>query len=299
MNNKKQQMKGNLILTLTSVIWGIAFVAQSVGMQYVGPFTYQCVRSFVATIVMIPVALIFGSKEKGTAEERKELVKGGIVCGIVFTIASNLQQYGIQFTTVGKAGFLTALYMIFVPVIEIFIGKRPGWNLWLSIVIATVGMYLLCINGEFRLQTGDIFIILCALAFSFHIISIDHFAKKVDPIKLSLLQYAICTVLTFIPMMLFEEPDMGSILACWLPILYGGVMSTGVGYTLQMVGQRYTDPAVASIIMCLESVFSLLSGIILLGQIPGIREMIGCLLMFSAIIITQIPVKEGKENVQQ
>ena len=294
----KREMTGNILLTVTAIIWGIAFVAQSVGMQYVGPFTYQSIRSLIGFIVMIPVVMIFGKKgDLQTPEQKKLLLESGLVCGIIFTVASNLQQYGIQYTTVGKAGFLTALYMILVPVISIFLKKKPTLNLWISIVIAVAGMYLLCINGEFRLAAGDIYIILCALGFSFHILAIDHYANMVDPLKLSLMQYLICGIVSMVPMILFEKVEMGNILSCWAPLLYGGVLSTGVGYTLQMVGQRFTNPTVASILMCLESVFSLIAGIILLGQVPSTREIIGCVLMFIAIIITQIP--SGSRDKEQ
>ncbi len=292
----KKEFTGNILLTVTAIIWGIAFVAQSVGMKYVGPFTYQCIRSFIGFMVMIPVVLIFGNREKETREDRKTLMRAGIVCGLIFTLASNFQQYGIQYTTVGKAGFLTALYMIIVPLLSIFIGKKPAFNLWISIIIAVIGMYLLCINGEFRLAAGDIYIILCAVAFSFHVLAIDHYVAMVDPLKLSLIQYLICGIVTLIPLLLFEKVEVKSILSCWAPLLYGGVLSTGVGYTLQMVGQKYTNPTVASILMCLESVFSLIAGIILLGQVPSLREIIGCMLMFIAIIITQIPIGNTKRE---
>ncbi|MBR3296038.1 MAG: DMT family transporter [Clostridia bacterium] len=297
----KREMTGNILLTVTAIIWGISFVAQSVGMQYVGPFTYQSIRSLTGFIVMIPVVMIFGKKgDLQTPEQKKLLLEGGLVCGIIFTVASNLQQYGIQYTTVGKAGFLTALYMIIVPMISIFLKKKPTLNLWISIVIAVAGMYLLCINGEFRLATGDIYIILCALAFSFHILAIDRYANRVDPLKLSLLQYLICGIVSMVPMILFEKVEIGNILSCWAPLLYGGVLSTGVGYTLQMVGQKFTNPTVASILMCLESVFSLIAGIIILGQVPSTREIIGCVLMFIAIIITQIPAgSRDKEQTEK
>lgn len=294
---KNSELKGNLLLMLTALIWGCAFVAQSVSMDYIGPFTFQSVRSLLGAAVLVPVFLILdASKKKAgtyqapTGEEKKTLLIAGIVCGCIMTVAANLQQIGIQYTSAGKAGFITAMYILIVPVLGLFLKKKVPGRIWLCILIAVVGLYLLSVTEGFSsISKGDVYVLLCALAFSFHIMAVDHYAPLVDGVRLSSIQFLICGVLSGILMFLFEEPNLENILNAAVPILYAGIMSCGVAYTLQIIGQKYTRPTIASLIMSLESVFAVLAGIVVLREIPTARETMGCVLMFLAIIIAQLP----------
>lgn len=299
---KKTNVKSPLLLFLAAVIWGIAFVAQSVGMEYVGPFTFNAVRSIIGGLVLIPCIFLLdrlktGEKEELlTAEEKKQsnrtLLLGGICCGVCLCIASNLQQIGISYTTVGKAGFITAMYIIIVPVFGIFMKKKIGIQVWVSVVIGVTGLYLLCMRESFSLGKGDAYVLLCALVFSFHILTIDHFSPLVDGVKMSCIQFLVSGILSGIMMFLFEKPEMGAILSAWMPILYAGVMSCAVAYTLQIVGQKDMDPTVASLILSLESVVSVLAGWVILGQKLSRKELFGCVIMFGAIILAQLPEKK-------
>ena len=294
---KNSELKGNLLLMLTALIWGCAFVAQSVSMDYIGPFTFQSVRSLLGAAVLVPVFLILdaGKKKAGTyqaptGEEKKTLPIAGSGCGCIMTVAANLQQIGIQYTSAGKAGFITAMYILIVPVLGLFLKKKVPGRIWLCILIAVVGLYLLSVTEGFSsISKGDVYVLLCALAFSFHIMAVDHYAPLVDGVRLSSIQFLICGVLSGILMFLFEEPNLENILNTAVPILYAGIMSCGVAYTLQIIGQKYTRPTIASLIMSLESVFAVLAGIVVLREIPTARETMGCVLMFLAIIIAQLP----------
>lgn len=298
----KQQIKSSLILLLTATIWGVAFVAQSVGMEYIGPFTFNAIRCVLGGMVLIPVILVLKKKKETGAEnqekeDKKTLWMGGIACGVILCIASNLQQFGIMEASVGKSGFFTALYIVMIPVIGIFIGKRPGIKLWFCVVLAVVGMYLLCMkDGSFTIERADIMLLLCALAFSFHILVVDYFSPKVDGVKMSCIQFFVCGVLSAVGMLFTETPDISNIQAAWLPLLYAGLLSCGVGYTLQIVGQKGINPVIASLIMSLESVISALAGWVILGQVLSPKEILGCILMFVAIIITQIPIGNKKTD---
>ena len=298
----KQQIKSSLILLLTATIWGVAFVAQSVGMEYIGPFTFNAIRCVLGGMVLIPVILVLKKKKETGAEnqekgDKKTLWMGGIACGVILCIASNLQQFGIMEASVGKSGFFTALYIVMIPVIGIFIGKRPGIKLWFCVALAVVGMYLLCMkDGSFTIERADIMLLLCALAFSFHILVVDYFSPKVDGVKMSCIQFFVCGVLSAVGMLFTETPDISNIQAAWLPLLYAGLLSCGVGYTLQIVGQKGINPVIASLIMSLESVISALAGWVILGQVLSPKEILGCILMFVAIIITQIPIGNKKTD---
>lgn len=298
----KQQIKSSLILLLTATIWGVAFVAQSVGMEYIGPFTFNAIRCVLGGLVLIPVILVLKKKKETGAEnqekeDKKTLRAGGIACGVILCIASNLQQFGIMEASVGKSGFFTALYIVMIPVIGIFIGKRPGIKLWFCVALAVVGMYLLCMkDGSFTIERADIMLLLCALAFSFHILVVDYFSPKVDGVKMSCIQFFVCGVLSAVGMLFTETPDISNIQAAWLPLLYAGLLSCGVGYTLQIVGQKGINPVIASLIMSLESVISALAGWVILGQVLSPKEILGCVLMFVAIIITQIPIGNKKTD---
>lgn len=298
----KQQIKSSLILLLTATIWGVAFVAQSVGMEYIGPFTFNAIRCVLGGLVLIPVILVLKKKKETGAEnqekeDKKTLWTGGIACGVILCIASNLQQFGIMEASVGKSGFFTALYIVMIPVIGIFIGKRPGIRLWFCVALAVVGMYLLCMkDGSFTIERADIMLLLCALAFSFHILVVDYFLPKVDGVKMSCIQFFVCGVLSAVGMLFTETPDISNIQAAWLPLLYAGLLSCGVGYTLQIVGQKGINPVIASLIMSLESVISALAGWVILGQVLSPKEILGSVLMFVAIIITQIPIGNKKTD---
>ena len=289
---KRMTGKNTLMLFLTAFIWGTAFVAQSVGMDYIGPFTFTCVRSLIGGIFLIP-CICFLDKwrakndgvERQKKADRKEEKKNVILCGI-----------GIQYTTVGKAGFITALYIVLVPIFGIFLKKKAGVRIWISVAISVAGLYLLCITDKLVLAKGDILVLLCAVVFTIHILVIDYFSPKADSVRIACTQFFITGVLSAIPMFLFETPRLSDIFAAAVPVLYAGVLSSGVAYTLQIVAQKDADPTVASLILSLESVFSVLGGWVILGQKLSIREIAGCILMFSAIILAQLPGKpENKE----
>lgn len=294
-----KQMISAAELLLTAFIWGVAFVAQSVGMEYIGPFTFNCVRSLIGGIVLIPLILVLGrsdekrKKERGEEmhSHRKYTIVGGICCGVIFTFASNFQQIGIQYTSVGKAGFITALYIVIVPLLGIFMKKRISPVIWGSSIVAVIGFYLLSISGQESINTGDILLLICAVLFSFHILCIDHFSPKGNPVGISCIQFLVSGSLSAVCMFFFESPQITDLLQAWAPILYAGVLSSGVGYTLQIVGQKNMDPTVASLIMSLESVFSALAGWVILGQGLSTRELIGCILVFTAVVIAQLPQK--------
>ena len=292
-------MRQSLLLLLTATIWGVAFVAQSVGMDYIGPFTFNVVRNVIGGLVLIPCIAVFhrtGAKEEDagkTPGSRKNLLLGGICCGVMLFVAGNLQQIGIQYTTVGKAGFITAMYIVLVPILSIFLGKKAGIKIWAAVALAVAGLYILCMtDGSFSLQKGDLFVLLSAFTFSAHILVIDYFAPLADGVKMSCIQFFVCALLSAVCMWLFEKPDMGAVLQAWVPVLYAGVFSCGVAYTLQIVGQRGMNPTVASLILSLESVISLIAGWVILGQALSVRELSGCVLMFAAIILAQLPERK-------
>lgn len=299
---KTGQMRSSLMLLLTALIWGISFVAQSVGGDQVGSFTFNGIRSLIGALVLIPVIFFLdGQKKKELGEEKfseqkgdkKTLLLGGLCCGVMICIASNFQQFGISFTTVGKAGFITALYIVIVPILGIFMKKKVGAKIWAGVALATVGLYLLCMTSErFALSKGDLLVLICAGFFSLHILIIDYFSPKCDGVRMSCIQFFVCGIISMVLAFIFENPTIAGLLAGWLPILYAGVLSCGVAYTLQIVAQKNTDPTVASLILSLESVFSVLAGWILLHQTLSMREIFGCVLMFLAIILAQLPEKQ-------
>lgn len=299
MKKQKIPLTNSLLLFLAATIWGVAFVAQSVGMEYVGGFTFNAVRSIIGSIVLIPVILFIRQKDKSnplTPEEKKtsrnNLAAGGIACGICLCLASNFQQFGIKYTTVGKAGFITACYIVLVPIIGLFLGKKCSRFIWAAVAMALAGLYLLCIADGFSIGKGDILVLICAFLFSFHILIIDYFSPKVNGVKLSCIQFLVCGIISGICALIFEHPQISSILAAWQPILYAGAMSCGVAYTLQIIGQKNMNPTVASLILSLESCVSVLAGWLILGQKLSIREILGCFIMFGAIILAQLPQKE-------
>ena len=272
---KKKSLHSSAMLTLTALIWGVAFVAQSEGMNYVGAFTFNACRFIIGGMVLIPCIFLL-RKENGRQwaqlkpeeqlRQRKTGIIGGVCCGIFICAASTLQQFGIAQTTVGKAGFITSLYIIIVPILGLFLRKKVGLNIWASVAIAAAGMYLLCITEGFSISRGDFLVFLCAIGFSLHILVIDYFSPKADGVVISCVQFFTAGIISSVFMFLFERPTWEAVMAAWAPVLYAGVMSCGVGYTLQVVAQKDVEPTIASLIMSLESVFSLLAGWVLLGQ---------------------------------
>lgn len=289
-----KQLRGNILFMITALVWGVSFVSQSVGVEMVKPNTFNGIRMLLGSVVLLPVIFVNDSikKKNGTfipQKKNKYLWIGGVVCGTVLCIASTIQTYGLIYTTAGKGAFITALYIIFVSVIGIFIGKKAGKNTVVGIITALLGMYFLCLYGNaLDINKGDIITFFCSIFFAVHIICVDCFSPKVDGVKLSCLQFFTSGILNGIIMLVIEKPAVSDILACTLPILYSGVMSCGVAYTLQIIGQKDTDPTIASILMSFESVFAAISGWVLLSEAMTIFEILGCVLMFAAIIIAQV-----------
>ncbi|MBS6775023.1 MAG: DMT family transporter [Eubacterium sp.] len=315
---KTHKLRNTFFLFLTAMIWGAAFVAQSVSMDYIGPFTFICLRSVIGGLFLIPVIIVLdGIRRKSQNEsanvvssentlhniemdiekeekqrlswKNKQLIEGGIVCGILLFFANCFQQTGIQYTTVGKAGFITTFYIIIVPLIGLFFKKYCGILTWIGVVIALAGLYFLCITQKLTIQRGDALILCCSVLYAGQILAIDHYNPFVDGVKMSCIQFLTGGVLGAVFMFLFENPSVAMILSAAGPILYTGIMSTGVGYTLQIVGQKGLNPTVAALILSLESVFSALSGYVFLHQVLTTRELIGCVLMFIAIVLAQLP----------
>lgn len=297
-----KKIYSSVALLLTSVIWGFAFVAQSVGKDYVGAFTFQSTRSLLGAATLIPFILLSNchKRRKGTLRslspsDKKHLLFGGVVCGVMLTIASLFQQIGIAYTTVGKSGFITSMYLILVPILGIFAHKRVPLKIWGCVLIAAVGLYFLSINGSFSLSKGDTLTIICAICFALHILCVDHFVSIVDSVKLSFIQLFVSGLLSGILMVCVDHPTVAMIRAALLPILYAGILSSGVAYTLQVIGQKYSAPTTATLLMSLESVFSVLGGILLLNQIPTLREFFGCICIFIAVIFAQLPILKGEK----
>ena len=298
---KPKPLLSSALLLTAAIIWGFAFVAQEKIADSVPPFTVNAVRSVIASLALIPVAAVIrrtqGKKllEK-TPQDRKKLIKAGVICGVMLCVSVNLQQFGIALYPEGApasahSGFLTALYIVFVPIFGLFIGKKPGLSVAAAVVLATAGLYFLCLYDGFgALYLGDVVVLMCGAAFAVQILCVDRFIGEVDGVKLSSLQFLVTGILSAILMLIFEKPDPSAILAAWQPILYLALMSSGVGYTLQIIGQQYSSsPTLASILMSMESVFAVIGGVIFMGAIPKANEWIGCGIMLAAIIIAQLP----------
>lgn len=287
-------LRGNLLLIVAAIIWGSAFVAQSEGMAYVGPFSFGAVRYIIGGVVLIPFACFFSRNDEN--KDVRGTIFGGIMCGLALFAASTLQQIGIQYTTVAKSGFLTAMYIVLVPILRIVLGKRPTLRVWLCILISAVGVYFLCAMDGFSINIGDGLMILSALMFSVHICVIDHFVQKHSGVWLACIQFIVVGLISAPFMFIFEAPNVADICNAWVEILYTAVFSSGIAYTFQILGQRDTNPVVASLIMSTESLFAALSGWVILGQAMTARELFGSLLMISAIVFAQLPEKQ-KEKV--
>ena len=295
------QTKNSLLLLLCSFIWGTAFVAQSAG-SGMGAYSFLAGRSWLAVLVLIPTMLMFDAVNRRrtgtdgrpkTEAEKKQLVVAGLVCGTFLFAASAAQQIGITINpSTAKAGFLTAMYVVLVPVFGLFLGRKGSAQLWISMVVAVLGLYLLCMkNGFTGIESSDGILLSCAVLFSFQIMAVDHFSPRMDGVRLSLAEFLVVSVESTVAAFLFETPTAAEFAANALPILYCGVLSSGVAYTLQILGQRDLNPAIASLLMCLESVFSALGGWMLLHQNLSAREVFGCVLIFAAVVLAQLPLE--------
>ena len=308
-------MKGAILLLIAAFIWGTTFVAQSVGTNHLNAFAFNCIRNFIGVFALIPVLLwqiCTNRKDMNNVQTSdtsaksllqdirdvfsKELMIGGILCGTALCLASNFQQMGIEHSTVGKSAFITTLYIVFVPLFGLFAKKKLPLQVWCGVVLAIIGLYLLCMKNEvFVLELGDIYLLLCAFFFTIQITAVDYFAPKVNCIALSMMQFLVTAILSGICMLFTKLPTWENILGAMIPLLYAGVLSSGVAYTFQIIGQKHLAPTVASLIMSLESVFATLAGWVVLHEILSTKELLGCGLVFAAVILSQIP--EYKKRV--
>lgn len=291
MSEKKRPWLGSLALALAAAIWGSAFVAQRVGMEYNEPFTFNAVRCCIGSLALVPVSLIFPPKP---GKERRSTLLGGLLCGLSLFFATNLQQIGLVDTDAGKAGFITTFYIVLVPILGLFQGKKCGKTTWLAVLIALAGLYFLCMgSGSVHLQRSDLLLLLCALFYSLQILLVDRFIPKADTVRMSCVQFAICGVLSLIPAFALETPRVENLALGIIPLLYAGLLSCGIAYTMQIIGQQHLRPTVASLLMSLESAFAVLSGWLILHEHLSGRELLGCGLMFTAILLVQLwPQKE-------
>lgn len=290
----RAKLRGSLLLILVAIIWGTAFVFQRVGMERIEPITFTASRMTLAALAVGMVAVSRRRKsaaagaENGNADSW-DMVAGGICCGAFLAFASIFQQMGIVHTAAGKAGFITALYILIVPVIGLVLfGKRYSWSVWLAVLLGMTGMYLLCMTERFQFARGDMLLCVCAILFSGHILCCDYFVRKGDPICISAIQFVVAAIISWIAAFIMESPSSAKIKSAMVPILYCGIVSGGLGYTLQIVGQKHTDPAVASLLLSLESVFAVIAGAVILDEHMIARELLGCIVMFAAIVIVQL-----------
>lgn len=287
----KNKLKGTAYLLTATVIWGSAFIAQSVGMEHVGPFTFQAIRCFLACVFLFPLSR-FTDIDKCNFKAKwtdRKLWKTGLLTGIALFFAAGLQQVGLQYTTAGKAGFLTAMYIVLVPILGFFLGQKPPVTAWISVAIAVVGLYLLSGSGIDQINMGDVMLIGCAFWFAVQITLVDRLGLELDGVRLNCVQSLVCAALSALVMLFTEQIRWADILACWMPLCYAGVLSMGVAYTLQIVGQQMLEPTQASLLMSLESVFALIFGWLLLHELLSTAELLGCGAMFCAVILSQLP----------
>lgn len=298
----KSEIKYSLLMAFAAFIWGTAFVAQRMGAGILDAFSFNSVRSFIGSLALLPVVATLGRqgaiRQLATKRGRFDLLIGGFTCGVILTISTLFQQVGLEGTTAGKAGFITALYILIVPLIGLLFGKRVSLPVWIAVAIALFGMYCLCIKDGFVIERGDRMVLFCAICFSCHILAIDYFVKRVDPIMLSTVQFFFCGILSLAPFLWRAAPlpEASQVLACWKPILYTAVLSSAVAYTLQIITQKHLSPTVASIVMSLESVFAALSGWAILGEHLTLKELMGCVLVFFATILAQVPTENGSNK---
>ena len=301
-----KNIRGSLILLTTAIIWGTSFVSQKLGMNYIEPFTFGASRFLLGALSLLPVIFLFNKINRGRDNNKssnlsfknRDLITGGILCGCAIFFAASFQQFGIVYTTAGKAGFITALYMVVVPILAMFIGRKTELYTWIGVVIAVIGLYLLSIKEGFTMEKGDAIVLMGTVFWALHILIIDRYVDRVDGVKLSCIQFVTAGILSLIAALIAEEPRLSGIIASKGPILYSGLMSVGVAYTLQIIGQKYTNPTLSAIILSLESVFSVISGAIFLNESMSSREILGCLLVFVAVIIAQVNPKEILESIK-
>ena len=286
-----KELRSSLLLLLTAIIWGFAFVAQRLGMDYLEPFTYNAIRFGLGSISLIPVIKIFSKpnddSDKEIEEDDKLIFKYGLIAGSVLFIAATLQQVGLLYTTAAKAGFITTLYIVLVPILGLFLGQKTSTNIWIGVVVATIGLYFLSINENFTIGFGDLLQLIGAIFWAIHIIVIGFFTRKVNSLKLSSVQFATCSILSFIVAFIFEDIQFINIKAAIVPILYGGIMSVGIAYTLQAIGQRHAKASHAAIALSMESVFAAIGGMIILSERLPARGILGCILMLIGMLISQ------------
>lgn len=311
MPKKSFRIPGSVILLFAALAWGSAFVAQSLGADSVRPFTFNSARSFLGAFVLVPVFLTFDRvKPSANRANKKTLLIAGALCGVLLFVACNLQQFAISYVdsagktaqeleviekaNIGKVAFLTALYIVLVPVFGVFMKKKAGAQVWLGVLIALVGMYFLCIKPGFTVSAGDVYAFLCAFAFAMQIIVVDEVVNRVDPIRLSCVQFLVCGVLSGVCALFIEKPSLSNLISAWAPILYMGVISSGMAYTFQIIGQARCKPVVASLVMSMESVFSAIFGFLILHQAMTAKEFIGCALMLAAVVLAQLPGKKER-----
>ena len=303
---KNKNLLGNLLLILTAIIWGTAFVSQRVGMESIEPMTFNAARYGLGTVAVSLVALISSAKKRSlpdprTPDERKKVQRctlfGGLGCGFFLAVGGFFQQAGLVYSTAGKAGFITAQYMLLVPIANFLLFKKKNTlQVWLAVLIGVVGMYLLCVTEDFGLAYSDLLLLMCAFMFCGHIICCDHFVEHADPVWMSAIQFAVATAMSTVAAFIAEDPSWDKLLSAAIPILYCGLISGGIGYTLQIVAQKMTDPAIASLLMSLESVFAVIAGALFLQERMSARELAGCAVMFAAIVLVQIPMPARKKQ---
>lgn len=302
MNNKR--LIANLLLILTAAIWGFAFVAQRVGSQFVGAFTFNGIRFALGALSLIPLIIFLDKRKENSGESTekpnlKATLLSGILVGLILYAGATLQQVGLFYTTVGNASFITGLYMVFVPIIGIFLKHKIGKNSWVGVILAIIGLYLLSINENFSISYGDLLEVIGAIFWAVHILAIDNFTKRIDPLKLSFTQFATCSILSLITAFVFEDITISGISSAFIPILYGGLLSVGVAYTLQVVAQKDAKPSHAAIILSMESVFGAIGGAVLLGESMSGRGYLGCALILAGILVSQIKFSPDKALVSE
>ncbi len=301
---RKSDGKYVFMLFVAAFFWGTTFAAQSIGAKNVGAFTYLTGRSYIGTIVLLPFIVFRDKKERKTTIEKitkedkkksvKENIKAGLVCGMLLFLASFIQQYGLAFTTTAKASFITTLYVVLVPVISLISGIKQDKKIWFAVALSLMGLYLLSINGSFKIGIGDSLVVLCAVIYSLQIMAVNHYSRKADSLKLTAIMFFVVACLSTVCMFIFEDPDMESVKKAMWSILYAGIFSNGIAFTCQVIAQKRVNPSSASLVMCLESVFGALSGCLLLGDRLSGREICGCVLMFAAILVSELKLPQIK-----
>ncbi len=298
----KKKLFANTALFLTALIWGLSFVAQRAGMEYIGPFTFNMIRSILGGVSLIPVILWVKVSHPDKRSERRKrmqhinLARAGIACGTALFLAMTVQQYCMQFVGAGKGGFITALYIIFVPIITILLGEKLNKKIIISVILAFIGLYLLCYKAGLGFNIYDLLLLLSAFLYAVHIMVVNYYSRIVHPVKASCFQFFVVGILSSLLVLLFEKVDINAVFACKVPIFYAGVVTCGIAYTLQIYGQKYTLPIIASLILCLESVFAVIGGVLILGETLTLKEITGCIFMISGVILSNLTSDKTNKN---